>query len=673
MKSTFTHHWLAQLVPLFFSLVFFMPLWGQFPSANNDDELAWLVEADKAVTEIDTTYFAGSHLGKKWDANTVTSAMLLETGVLSSFQVEQFFIYKMSMGNLKDLYELQAIPGWDPDVVRKMFSYLRIGSDNLLQLLKDANRQPTTRITLRWRGIGSKKYTPSDWLGSALGLQLNYSYRTPSLQVGLLSEKDPGEKWFDKKLYTGIDFLSFHALLQPKGIVKTIIIGDYTVNMGQGLLQWQTFALKKTPLIASLKKTGVVFRPYRSAGEYNFHRGVAISLQKKQHGLNWFVSSRLLSANLGYSALDHQWGVTSLITNGYHRTFSEISKRNNFQSWTTGVRYSYSNKRISGGINAISYFFSLPLVITEKPYDRFSINDKQWWNASIDVTYRKNNWHIFLEQAIDKRRAVAGIYAVLLSLSRQLDLAIVTRLYAKRYQSLFANSFSESSLPGNEQGIFLVANASLSSQLRLQLFQDVYRFPWLRYTINQPSMGAERFFQLQYLPNKAILVTVAVRMEQKLQNSSQVAAPGPLKTISTNTKRSWRVQWQQTLTPLSRYIIRLETVSYLQSAFPGLTSTGYLAFLEWHQRWGQKGLTTILRSQLFDTDNSESAIYVFLPSVAASYQLRQYTGRGCNFLFILENEVVKGVSASTLVSYEQRNTGEASPLAISLQIAVKLH
>jgi hypothetical protein len=646
---------------------------GQVPAVVGESDPAWLVGAVEEADEIDTTLLVGARSEKKWEVNTVSRAMLLETGLLYNWQVEQFFAYKKAMGDFKDLYELQAIPGWDPDLVRKMFSYLIVSRINLLQLWRDANHQLSSRITIRLRGIKSKQSTPSNWLGSPIGSQLIYSFRAPSIQAGLLTEKDPGEKWFDKKLRTGVDFLSFHVTLQTKGVVKAVIIGDYTVNMGQGLLQWQSFAFKKTPQISSLKKTGAVFRPYRNVGEFNFHRGVAISLQKKQHGLDYFVSSRLLSVNMGYSALAKKWGVTSFNTNGYHRTFSEISKRNNFQCWTSGLRYQVQLKKIQGGINAVTYFFSSPLVVTEKPYDRYSINDNNWWNASIDLSYQKNNWHFYFEQAIDKQKACAGVYAILLSLSRQLDIALVTRLHAKRYQSLFASSFTESSSPGNEQGLFLVVNANLSAQVRLQLFQDYYRFPWLRYTINQPSIGVERYVQLQYLPSKSTTVTVIGRMEQKFQNVSQATAPGPIKAVTEYTKQSWRFQWQQKLNSKTRYTLRLETSSFVQSDLLGSASAGFLAFLEWHQQWSKKGPTTVFRGQYFDMDNSQSAIYVFLPSIGSAYQLSQFAGRGENFILIVENEIVRKISARAWISYEPRNLGEASPFSISLQIAMKLH
>jgi hypothetical protein len=60
-----------------------------------------------------------------------------------------------------------------------------------------------------------------------------------------------------------------------------LALGDYTVNLGQGLIQWQGLAFGKSAEVTSIKRQSAVLQPYRSAGEFYFYRGAGITLQKK--------------------------------------------------------------------------------------------------------------------------------------------------------------------------------------------------------------------------------------------------------------------------------------------------------------------------------------------------------------------------------------------------------
>jgi len=611
---------------------------------------------------------------KKWDLNRISRDELVAFGKLTLWQVDQFFTYKKAMGDFKDVYEVQAIPGWDPVLARSLVPFFKIESFPIKEWFLESRLLEQSILTYRIRGIQNRNAFPSDWVGSGVGMQLLYRYRSPGMQVGFSIDKDPGEKIFNSKVGSGVDFLSVHASLQPKGSVKAIILGDFTVNFGQGLIQWQSFAFRKTPAIALLKKNGATFRPYRSVGEFNFHRGAAISWVRKIHAIDFFVSSRMLSANYGVSAVNGNIGVTSFNTSGYHRTRQEIEKRNNFHQWATGARYSLHHKNISGGINVVAYQFSMPLVVTAKAYDRNSINSNFWMNASTDLSFYLRNCHFFMENALDKKGFYAGLFGGLLSLSKQLDLGIVFRLLSEKYQSLYSNSFTEASFPGNEKGFFMAVNARPFSKLEFQYFADVFCFPWLRYTINRPSNGMENLFQLVYQPTKKDELILSSRFEQKDQNVSASSAPGPLKWVATVQKRVWRIQWVKKLNDLTRLALRMESVSILPiMGVRQQVEHGFLTFIDWKYQWGRSGFSSHLRCQLFDADSYESTVYVFTPQIGGNYQLSQFSGKGAIYMLIIENEILRSISCRGALNYEYRRNGPPSKLSFSLQIAMKLY
>ena len=100
------------------------------------------------------------------------------------------------------------------------------------------------------------------------------------LQYGITADKDAGEPFFKGINSKGFDFYSFHFFTRNVSIFKTIAIGDYIVNLGQCLIQWQSLAFKKSSEVLSIKRQAATLRPYTSGGEFYFNRGAAATIQK---------------------------------------------------------------------------------------------------------------------------------------------------------------------------------------------------------------------------------------------------------------------------------------------------------------------------------------------------------------------------------------------------------
>ena len=116
--------------------------------------------------------------------------------------------------------------------------------------------------------------------------------------------------------------------MRNAGIIKSLAVGDFTVNMGQGLTQWMSLAFKKGHDIMSVKRQSPVLRPYNSAGEIFFHRGVGVNVGKK----NWqgTVLGSLRNGDANFTAMDTTTGRTNYFlpaTSGLHRTNSEVADK----------------------------------------------------------------------------------------------------------------------------------------------------------------------------------------------------------------------------------------------------------------------------------------------------------------------------------------------------------
>jgi hypothetical protein len=144
----------------------------------------------------------------------------------------------------------------------------------------------------------SRGFTP-DSLGNTryLGSRQRYFFRYKyvfknQLQFGITGDKDAGEQFLKGAQRYGFDFYTMHLFARNLGIVKRLAIGDYTVNIGQGLLTYQSLAFRKSVDVLNIKRQTEVFRPYSSPGEFFFHRGAAVTLGVRNWYLSAFVNAR---------------------------------------------------------------------------------------------------------------------------------------------------------------------------------------------------------------------------------------------------------------------------------------------------------------------------------------------------------------------------------------------
>src|ERR1035437_4864743 len=94
-------------------------------------------------------------------------------------------------------------------------------------------------------------------------VRYKYSYKN-LLQYGITAEKDAGEQFFKGAQKSGFDFYSTHFFAKNIGIIKSLALGDFIVNLGQGLTQWMGLAFKKSSDVLNIKRQEDVLRPYNS-------------------------------------------------------------------------------------------------------------------------------------------------------------------------------------------------------------------------------------------------------------------------------------------------------------------------------------------------------------------------------------------------------------------------
>ena len=113
----------------------------------------------------------------------------------------------------------------------------------------------------------------SRYLGSPQHLLTRYRFNSGGrLSMGLTMEKDAGEGFFSNYQKNGFDFYSGYIALSGSSKIKKLVLGDYSLQFGQGLSLWSGLSFNKGVFPTAAVKQDIGLRPYTSANETMFFR-----------------------------------------------------------------------------------------------------------------------------------------------------------------------------------------------------------------------------------------------------------------------------------------------------------------------------------------------------------------------------------------------------------------
>lgn len=583
------------------------------------------------------------------DLNKAEAGDLEELGLLSAVQVEQLLRYRNLLGPLVSIYELQAVPGWDPELIRKISPYLAVRVEyKTAATLIDRFRRGEHSLLLRSGRVleRSKGFRLPDSVNHYPGTPEKYFFRYSFqyrrlLQWGILGEKDAGERFFSGKQRSGFDFYSAHLVFRNLGFIKSLLLGDYTVNLGQGLIHWQGLGFAMTSDAMAIKREGEVFSAYRSAGESNFHRGLAISVRKRYMEAGVFISRKRIDANMEFDSLRMKAYASSFQSSGYHRTETESSDKGAVKQLVAGGYLRSRFRRLTFGLQAITYRFSRDLDKGSEPYNRFSFRGNSHSNFSLDYGLTKANFHLFGELAFTTKGDWALINGLMVSVAPSVDLALLYRRISPGYHSFYSSAFTQSSDPGNENGIYSGITIRPSGTVRIDAYADFYRFPWLKYRVDKPSAGSEYLLQITYKPTKQWELFVRYRNRANALNQNRYESV--LAMVTPVPRKDFRMQVNYRLSPSFSIRSRIDLNWY--GIKEEQAEEGFQAGFDLFYHPPLKNLKWNIRILYFDTDGYNSRNYTFENDVLYYFQVPALYGRGYRYYANVNYDFNKRLSA----------------------------
>ncbi len=509
--------------------------------------------------------------------------------------------------------ELNEVPGIGAATYQRIQPYVSIGSGrerfgSLYANLDYWTDRGSFEYISRYQQVLEDQvgYQRADSSGGYLGSPVKYyqrlRYKSSHVSFNLTQEKDAGEQLQNP---TDFDFYSFHIAANDNGKLKQLVIGDYSINAGQGLVLWTGGAFGKgREVIKTISKNERGIRPYGSAQETNFFRGVAVTYGEKTE-LSLFYSDRKRTASL---ASDSTINFPS--SSGFHRTETEIDRRNNIVQAVFGGRLLSDTKIGIVGLSAHSTEFSMPVEAGNSINDVYDFRGSQSSTIGIDYRGYFRRSLIFGELARSKNGAFAGIAGVESGLGDRTDVAMLYRDFSKDFQSIYGDGFGEASgNPQNEKGWYLGLKHQINEKLVSSFYFDQYQFLAAKNGVLSSSNGHDVLLLMESSITRYLNVYLLVRNEVKeveLQQEDELGRE--ILNVGEQKRSSFRIQIEYLANRKLRSRSRAEWVF---ARDPGEDrETGFILYQD--IRWlPSKTITFDARYTLFDTDSFASRVYQF--------------------------------------------------------------
>jgi hypothetical protein len=565
---------------------------------------------------------------------------------LEKNQIENILNYVEETGPILSVYELQSIKGMDTATIRKLLPYLVPGdpSQGIPLTFRNALRHGRHALVLSWsHGLEEKKgYRTGAYAGSASRELFRYRYTFSNrLRAALSGEKDAGEQFFGPSQKWGMDYYAGYFALSNTGFIKDLIIGTFTASFGQGVVTGTGSRLGSVIGFNPPLRVSQGVRGSSSTYEGGFQRGIATTFKFRRVNVSGFFSRHDRDATAsGTDTIDEQGQtVSSLSGSVYHRTESEIARKNLLKETVAGGNICFTGNFFRAGATLQHAAWDLRIDPSEKPYNIWYFRGRSLTNAGADFIVRLRYISLFAEGGTSFNGSWAWIAGLSAEPAQGVTFSFTARDYDPAYLSLFSNAAGQGSQTANERGCLLNVNARLFPNLLLAAYADLYRFPWLRYRVNNPSEGLEAGLLGTFTGCSSVIFTSRILFRKFEQNLSE--SPGVVPVTGSFSTAAFRLQadWQGGVN------VTLKTLFEMKAGlegFPG-TQSGWLAAQEVRADLLKRRLQVALRYGLFNVPCYDLRIYSYEPDLTGSFSVPAYDGRGLRVMVLLKGRIARHI------------------------------
>lgn len=548
--------------------------------------------------------------------NMATKEELDRLHLLSPDQIENFLTYREKTGIIYSLYELASINGFDPDLLEKLEPFVGFRIPEESSKKKRADNTVLFRTTRVFSVSTDAEQAKCE--GSAERFYVRMKHTSDAMNYGFVGEKDPGEAFFRKSQPQGFDYNSAFANFEVGKSGNRLFAGDYHVRFGQGLIISQGFSVGKSAETTQVFRANEGIRSYSSTDENQFFRGMAGRFQIKDITISPFVSWHRLDAHI--DTIDGSPFFGAFQTSGYHRTGSELAGKHALTAIDAGAHVSYRYKSWSFGATSVFTRFNALLDRANEPYNQFLPEGQSNLTGGFDWKGSIRNIFWFGEAAFTRNSGRAFLSGTILKPAPNAELALVYRNINRTYYSFYSNAFVESSRINDEQGFYAGTKIFPAPHLVFWAYADFFRFSWMKYTTEAPSVGTEFFVQVSWSPTVKSSVYLRFFQEEKAQRQSN----GLIRRNEQQKVNKIRLNFIHELNDRFSLKTRIEAIVFSRDSL----EHGFLVLQDFSYKAAKKTFSANGRLAWFKTDSYNSRVYAYESDVLYAFSVPALYGNG---------------------------------------------
>ena len=539
------------------------------------------------------------------EINQLNREDLLRLPFLWPAQINAFLQQREKAGAFKHLNEALAALEVTGDTLALCREIFFLSSPRLIEV---------KNLSARWR-VTRPATVEEKWLGPPYRSYERATISTGALSLGVLAERDPGEKRLD-------DHRLFYGLWQngPQNNKRRVIAGNYQIEWAQGLVLWSPYGMTLSADVhAASRREGRGLLPYLSGDENAALRGGALAWNWPQLSLLAFASSQRLNVTLRDSA------AVSYDESGYHRTATELSHRRTLQEKIVGAaaKMNWQNK-VALGVLAYRSEYDKDWVRKNLSAGYFDFSGRVNELIGLSLASTTAGLQANVELAKSRSGGVAGS-AVLSGEASRLRWTVESHYYGRAFHSPHGRAFNSiADPPQNEFGYSLGLSRRLRRGLWAEIFvakrQDLWRTSSLPLPGSQLRAGARLDWKIQ----RSLLLQMRWQ-----QTRGDELTPATSKMISPQSRHSGRLKIEYQASAALRLTSRLDVAQKSPLAAKRGLALSQEAQWKMRRRWQ---ITT--RYTLFDTP-TQAPIYLYehdLPGIFTNFALRERGRRAYIYL-----------------------------------------
>tara|TARA_B100001287_G_scaffold114804_1_gene96549 strand:+ start:9717 stop:11861 length:2145 start_codon:yes stop_codon:yes gene_type:complete len=593
---------------------------------------------------------------------------LKELKLLNQFQIISIINHKKEHGDFLTIYELQSVPLIDANDIRNIQPFIAVKSNldasklSFSEVIKRGQNDIFFRFSRNINTTnGQKDVNDDQWLnspnmtqiGSPDNLYLRYRFKYQNkLSIGVTAEKDAGEAFLVNKRanklfnYTnkiGFDYYSAHFHIRDIGKIKSLAIGDFHIQLGQGLTFWSGLAIGKSADVMGVMRNPSGIKPYTALDENRFMRGAAVMFEYRKFNFLFFGSNKKIDANLIEDTTITEGNLlfSSLQNSGIHSTINELENRDAVKETIFGHETSYQNKFLKIGLVSTMTKYNGEINRNTFLYNKFQFNNEVNWANGLNYSIIKRNLNFFGESSISSYGGIANLHGLLASLHPKFAISVLHRNFNKSYYSNYSNAVGESSRTNNESGLFTGFQLKMNEEWEISSYFDQFKFPWLRYQVNRPNTkGTDGFFQIAYHPTKKLTIYGRIRNRIKPVSETNSAVRDIQRTINYH-RWNYRINFNIMITESIRLRSRVEYITH-EEQFND-KEDGILLIQDFMLKPKQSKFSINARFAIFDTESYNTRIYSFENDVLYYFRIPAYYYQGARSYINIKYQLNKSI------------------------------